>query len=287
MTKEYAGGIDFTSFIDKDGFQHSLTARKETSAEAYADLQATIALAIAEGGTPFVRDYNKAGPKEEGLATEQDHQDALVSVAQELGAVPKGAKQISNDELADIYRETTGQSARIQPMDKIFDWAAAKKDKFFVDSEGFLYKLQTPPVSGEFAEELGGVEKGRLNSAEAMGLVPEGLLGREIPDGHTYLGLKPQKLEDIRENDSYQVLAETYSYDGTWVNFYNGAGEMSVAGSYYANPTGVKIFDGMFHWQPQLVDKAQLPGGNVLLYILGVRAKNNNIYQNIKQVEPA
>ena len=110
-----------------------------------------------------------------------------------------------------------------------------------------------------------------------------------IPDGHTYLGVKSGQLEEIRENDSYQVLAETYSYSGgDWVNFHNGASEMSVAGHYYANTTGQKIFQEMFHWAPAQVEKAPIPGGNVLLYILGVKGKkSSDIYQNIKQVEPA
>ncbi len=219
MTKqEYAGGIDFTSFIDKDGFQHSLTDRKETSAEAYAGLQATIALAIAEGAVPFVRDYNKAEIDKPGTPEQPEPR---------YPADPQAAASV----LAQ-------------------------------------------------AQQLGG----QLVTPEESASIASGLL--EIPEGHLYLGVKSAKLEEIGENESYQVLAETYGYDGTWVNFYNGAGNMSVAGSYYANPTGMKIFDGMFHWQPQLVEKAQLPGGNVLLYILGVNNKGT-IYQNIKMVDLA
>ena len=222
MTKqEYAGGIDFTSFIDKDGFQHSLTARGETSAQAYADLQASIALAIKEGGVPFVRDYNKA--------------------------------------------ELDKPSPPEQP-----------ESRYPVDP-------QAPTSVVAQAQQLGGQVVTYVTPEESASIA-SGLL--EIPEGHLYLGMKPSKLDEIGENESYQVLAESYSYDGTWVNFYNGAGNMSVAGSYYANPTGMKIFDGMFHWQPQLVEKAQLPGGNVLLYILGVNNKGT-IYQNIKMVDLA
>lgn len=124
--------------------------------------------------------------------------------------------------------------------------------------------------------------------AEAMTSVAEELGGVQVPEGHVYLGVKSGKLDEIRENDSYQALAETYSYDGTWVNFYNGSSEMSVAGSYYANQTGAKIFNEMFHWEPALVEKAPIPGGDVMLYILGVKGKKGpDIYQNIKGVEPA
>ena len=135
------------------------------------------------------------------------------------------------------------------------------------------------------AEQLGGVVVDQYPiTPEESASIASGLL--EIPEGHVYLGVKSSKLEEIRENDSYQVLAETYSYDGTWVNFFNGAGNMSVAGSYYANPTGQKIFQEMFHWSPALAEKAPLPSGNVLLYILGVNSKGT-VYQNIKSVEPA
>ena len=123
---------------------------------------------------------------------------------------------------------------------------------------------------------------------ESLMDVAKELGGREIPEGHIYLGIKPSRVEDIRENDSYDVLAQTYSYDGTWVNFYNGSGDLSVAGHYYATQTGAKIFDGMFHWQPAQVDKAPIPGGDVLLYILGTKGKKTeDIYQNIKTVQPA
>ena len=61
---------------------------------------------------------------------------------------------------------------------------------------------------------------------------------------------------------------------------------MSLPGFYYGNKTGQKIFQELFHWAPAVVEKAPIPGGNVLLYILGVNSKGT-VYQNIKAVEPA
>lgn len=122
------------------------------------------------------------------------------------------------------------------------------------------------------AKELGGVE----------------LSTHEIPDEHNFLGMKGKKPEEIKENDSYDILADTYTYDGTWVNFYNGSSDMSAAGHYYNTSVGEKIFLGMFNWQPALVEKQAIPGGSVLLYMLGVKGKkSSDIYHNIKAVEPA
>ena len=105
-----------------------------------------------------------------------------------------------------------------------------------------------------------------------------------FPQEAGYHGMQPQKLENIFEGDSYDVVASTYSYDGTWVNFYNGGD--SLAGHYYATNVGAKIFNEMFGWQPvEGADKAVLPGGTKVLGILGVKGKKTeDIYQNIKTV---
>ena len=104
-------------------------------------------------------------------------------------------------------------------------------------------------------------------------------------DGTRYLGIKPGKIEDILENDSYHVVVDSYSYDGTWVNFYSGNDSMSAAGHYYATKVGASIFDEMFGWSPQVVEKALL-GRQLKLYIVGVKGKNTDkVYQNIKGVE--
>ncbi len=104
-------------------------------------------------------------------------------------------------------------------------------------------------------------------------------------DTEGYYGMQPQKIENINEGDSYDVVASTYSFDGTWVNFYNGGD--SLAGHYYATKIGAEIFNKMFGWQPvEGADKAVLPGGTKVLNILGVKGKKtDDIYQNIKGVE--
>ena len=216
-------GVAFTSGITKDGWQISVTERADSSVDAYANLEKTIATMVGDGVQPFVSYYNKAEPAQPESKYPPNPQEpvSVLAQAEQLGGV-----------VVDQYPITPDESASI--------------------ASG----LEVP------VREIA------------------------IPEGHVYLGVKSSKLEEIRENDSYQVLAETYSYDGTWVNFFNGAGNMSVAGSYYANPTGQKIFQEMFHWSPALAEKAPLPSGNVLLYILGVNSKGT-VYQNIKAVEPA
>ena len=203
-------GVCFTSMIDTDGVQYSVTERAESSLDAYVNLKGTVAVMLEEGCLPFISQYNKAG---EYTHTEENapKEMSVLDTAKELGGVPKVTKE---------------ESASI-----------------------------------------------------ASGL-------KEVPEGHNYLGMKNNKLEEIRENDSYDILAESYSYDGTWVNFYNGSSELSVAGTYYANKVGAKIFQEMFHWQPAQVKKAPIPGGSVLLYIVGVNSKGT-VYQNIKGVELA
>ena len=204
---EYAGGIDFTSFIDKDGFQHSLTSRGETSGEAYADLQATIALAIQEGGKPFVNAYNRA----EVQGELQTSTDAPVSVS--------------------------------------------------------------PATVVETAQALGGVAVTDEGIAKATAGI----------DG--YLGMKAEKLENIAEGQFYDVVAQQYSYDGTWVNFFGASSNLSLAGHYYNTKVGAKIFNELFHWAPALVEKAPIPGGAVILTVIGTKGKKtNDIYQNIKSV---
>ena len=207
MAKQEYEGVAFTSAM-KDGWQVSVTERAGGSAEAVANLEATIELMKAEGYVPFVNTYNKA---------------------------PSAANQ----------------------------------------TEGSLV---------ETAKELGGVEK---LTTEEKNSIAEGCV--EVPEGHNYLGIKPGKLEEINANDSYQVRADVYSYDGTWVNFFYGDDSMSVAGHYYNSKIGQKVFTQMFKWEPVMnADKKPIPGGDVLLYILGVKGKNSDdIYHNIKQVDPA
>ena len=206
MAKQEYEGVAFTSAM-KDGWQVSVTERAGGSAEAVANLEATIELMKEDGYVPFVTAYNKAP------STTDQPEESLV----------------------------------------------------------------------ETAKELGGVEIEPLTEQEKQSLAAD-----FVPDGHNYLGIKPGKIEDINENDSYQVRADTYSYDGTWVNFFYDD-NMSVAGHYYNSKVGQKVFAQMFKWEPVMnADKKPIPGGDVLLYVLGVKGKkSDDIYQNSKQVDPA
>ena len=47
------------------------------------------------------------------------------------------------DDLADAYKKHTGRNARIQPMDKIMDWAEKRTDLFYFDEDGYLYHKDT------------------------------------------------------------------------------------------------------------------------------------------------
>jgi hypothetical protein len=122
-------------------------------------------------------------------------------------------------------------------------------------------------------------EKGVVDIAKDMGGV------EIISDGTRHLGIRPCKLDGILENDSYDVRADTYSFDGTWVNFF-GDDVLSLAGHYYASDVGKGIFTKMFGWSPVAgADKAAIPGGSVMLHIVGAKGKkSNDIYQNIKAV---
>jgi hypothetical protein len=48
-------------------------------------------------------------------------------------------KEVTWDELADIYKKYTGRSAKIQPMDSIFNWALSRKDLFMPSDDDGLY----------------------------------------------------------------------------------------------------------------------------------------------------
>lgn len=43
------------------------------------------------------------------------------------------------DELAKMYKESTGRSAFCFDMDHVFEWAEKQKDKFIVSDDGRLY----------------------------------------------------------------------------------------------------------------------------------------------------
>lgn len=140
----------------------------------------------------------------------------------------------------------------------------------------------TPFVSYTNKAELVDVITPRTVVEEAVALGGKVIADAfESGDGTRYLGIKPGKLESILENDSYDVPAQFYSYDGTWVNFFNG--QQDAASYYYAHKKSAEIFRGMFGWSPEFEDKALLPNGDVTLYIVGVNNKGT-VYQNIKKV---
>lgn len=47
-------------------------------------------------------------------------------------------KALTWDDLANLYKEKTGRTARIRPMDEILKWATKHPD-FYVDNDGYLY----------------------------------------------------------------------------------------------------------------------------------------------------
>jgi len=51
-------------------------------------------------------------------------------------------KELTWDELADIYDESTGGHARTLEMDQVFDWAEKQTDKFFVSEDGSIHKIE-------------------------------------------------------------------------------------------------------------------------------------------------
>lgn len=83
MTEELRG-IAFTAGLDKDGWQVSVTERADSSAEAFANLEATMALMKDEGYVPFVKDYNKAFENTKPVV---DPGKSVVQQAKELGGI--------------------------------------------------------------------------------------------------------------------------------------------------------------------------------------------------------
>lgn len=49
-------------------------------------------------------------------------------------------KDLTWDELADVYYKYTGRQARIQPMENISNWALSRPDLFTYNNEGFQRK---------------------------------------------------------------------------------------------------------------------------------------------------
>ena len=54
----------------------------------------------------------------------------------------KISKALTWDDLANEYKKATGYTARIQPMEAVFEWAEKQNDKFFVNyDEKTIHKI--------------------------------------------------------------------------------------------------------------------------------------------------
>ena len=51
-------------------------------------------------------------------------------------------KELTWDELADIYDKQTGHTARALPLEKVFGWAESRKDLFSVTDTGGLVLIK-------------------------------------------------------------------------------------------------------------------------------------------------
>ena len=97
MAKTEYEGIAFTSAI-REGWQVSVTDRAESSAEAVANLEATIALMVKEGYEPFVSQYNKAEEHRVSLASESAFpEEGVVGLAKEMGGVDSALPENEQD----------------------------------------------------------------------------------------------------------------------------------------------------------------------------------------------
>ena len=140
-------GIAFTSGINKDGWQISVTERADGSAEAYANLEATIALMAEDGVIPFVSYYNKAF---ENTAPDAKLQDvagyavpplSVLDTAKELGGVetPVLDEYVLTDEgvadiLASISEDGTNYLGVKAQKPKVADCKQGDSYEIYVDA---------------------------------------------------------------------------------------------------------------------------------------------------------
>ena len=54
-------------------------------------------------------------------------------------------KRLTWNELAEIYDRVTGKTARIQPMEKITEWAVRNTDMFVVDEDDYICLRENQP----------------------------------------------------------------------------------------------------------------------------------------------
>ena len=104
-------GVAFTSGINKDGWQISVTERADSSVEAYANLEKTIATMVGDGIRPFVSYYNRAELEDKRESKYPDDSQEPVSVlaqAKQLGGVTKESFPITPEEEASIASGVDG-----------------------------------------------------------------------------------------------------------------------------------------------------------------------------------
>ena len=54
----------------------------------------------------------------------------------------KKSKALTWDDLAEDYKKATGESAKIRPMDAIFEWAEKQTEKYYVDPKvGSIHRI--------------------------------------------------------------------------------------------------------------------------------------------------
>ena len=125
-------------------------------------------------------------------------------------------------------------------------------------------------------------EKGLVETAEALG----GVVKTQLEDGTNYLGLKKYKpkASDVVEGDSYEVMATSYSNDGTKVDFYGSEGQYPVA-SHQITGTWKETFDKIFNnWEPKEGSKIALTTPTKLYIVCSGAKSTGNPYHNIRSI---
>ena len=104
-------GVAYTSGISKDGWQISVTERADSSVEAYANLEKTIATMVGDGVQTFVSYYNKAELEDKRESRyPQDEQEpvSVLAQAKQLGGVIVESFSITPEEEASIASGVDG-----------------------------------------------------------------------------------------------------------------------------------------------------------------------------------
>ena len=151
MAKQEYEGVAFTSGV-KDGWQVSVTERAESSAEAVANLEATIALMKDDGYSPFVSYYNKSeavvGAPEDILTEDIAGLDSpfapstVVDLAKELGGVEPSPQMI----------EDAFPKDAVPVGDSMYLGIKVKKPKVAECPQGYSYEIVVNSYSADEKE---------------------------------------------------------------------------------------------------------------------------------------